>query len=192
MKKNIHVLFKDENMLSSIVTAAATNEIYDFVKVNYYVNDVEAVYDKMMQKALSIVKKKETFHQQLGVELTDRYRYFSDEKMIAYPNEYYSTYQAYTNNNLLNTSVVNGKTKVQRAAKSTTLFYNPTDYKNFDAVLNPIILKPVVQFTYNLKIIYERNSPKKAKEVDPKPEKVIENKYYIIKPDGTLQYLNIK
>ena len=192
MKKNIHVLFEDENMLSSIVTAAAKNEIYDFVKVNYYVKDVEAVYAKMMEKALSIVKKKETFHQQLGVELTDRYRSFSDAKMMAYPNEHYSTYQAYTNNNLLNTSVVNGKTKVQRATKSTTLFYNPTDYKNFDAVLNPIILKPVVQFTYSLRIVYERNNPKTPKEVKPVPEKIIENKYYIIKPDGTLQYLDIK
>jgi len=192
MKKNIHVLFEDENMLSSIVTAAATNEIYDFVKVNYYVKDVEAVYAKMMEKALAIVKKKEMFHQQLGVELTDRYRSFSDAKMMAYPNEHYSTYQAYTNNNLLNTSTVNGKTKIQRAAKSTTLFYNPTDYKNFDAVLNPIILKPVVQFTYSLKIVYERNNPKKPKEKSPTPEKIIENKYYIIKPDGTLQYLNIK
>ncbi len=192
MKKNIHVLFEDENMLSSIVTAAATNEIYDFVKVNYYVKDVEAAYDKMMQKALSIVKKKETFNQQLGVDLTDRYRSFSDAKMMAYPNEHYSTYQAYTNNNLLNTSMVNGKTKVNRAAKSTTLFYNPTDYKNFDAVLNPIILKPVVQFTYSLKIVYERNNPKKAKEVKPTPEKVIEKRYYIIKPDGNLQYLDIK
>lgn len=192
MKKNIHVLFDDENMLGKIVTAAAQNEIYDFVKVNYYVKDIEGVYDKMMEKALSIVKKKEDFHKKMGIDLTDRYRYFNDGKMMAYPNEHYSTYQAYTNNNLLNTPVFNGKTKVNRAQKSTTLFYDPTNYKAFDAVINPIILKPVVQFTYNLKVIYERHNPQVPEKPEPAKEKVIENKYYIIRPDGTLQYLDIK
>jgi uncharacterized protein YggE len=192
MKKNIHVLFNDENILSDIVTAAAKNEIYDFVKVNYYVKDVEAVYDEMMAKALKVVKKKEAFQQQLGIDLADHYRYASDAKVMVYPNEYYTTYTAYTSNNLLSPIDINTKTKINAAEKNMTLFYSPIDYKNFDAVVNPIVLKPVVQFTYNLKVVYERNRPKTPKEPDATLEKVIENRYYILKPDGTLQLLNLK
>lgn len=191
LKKNVHVLFDNEEKLSAIVTAAAKNEIYDLVKVNYYVKDVESVYAQLSKKALDIVKKKEAFHLQMGVDLSDRYRYFSENELMAYPKESYSTYQAYCNNNLFSANSVNSKTKFSQADKNTTLFYDPMDYKGFDAVINPVILKPVVQFTYHINMVYERAQPMKP-ETKPTIEKVIDNKYYIIKPDGSLQYLDIK
>ena len=38
------------------------------------------------------------------------------------------------------------------------------DYRSFDAVINPTIFKPVVQFTYNLLVNYDRNSTKVNKD----------------------------
>ena len=39
LKKNIHVRYTKSTMLDKIVTAAAQNEIYDLVKVDYSIKD---------------------------------------------------------------------------------------------------------------------------------------------------------
>lgn len=185
MKKNIHVLFKDEADLDKIVTAAAKFEIYDLVRVNYFIEDVAAAYKKMQEKALALVKEKESHYRQLGVELDTLYRSISEGKMISYPYESYSSYSAYSSNNLLNNSK---NSKVQRAKKSITMYYKPTEYTGFDAVINPVVMKPIVQFSYNLKIQYERRMPKTVK---PQAKTQVEKQFYILKPDGNLQLLDI-
>mgnify|MGYP000182770728 CR=1 FL=1 len=192
MKKNIHVRFKDERVLDKIVTAAAQNEIYDLVRVDYFVDDMEGVYDTMREKAVTIAAKKEKLHQDLGVDLSSRYRYVNDKSAVSMPYDNYFQYQAYTNNNLFSNSLIAKKGKVQLAEKAWTLYYQPIAYKDFDAVITPSVLEPVVQFTYNLKITYLRN--KENKEETPKvPEKtVIKKQYYVLKPDGSLQFLDIK
>jgi hypothetical protein len=44
---------------------------------------------------------------------------------------------------------------VQRARKSRTFFFNPLNADGFDAVINPIVIEPVVQFTLYLRVKYE-------------------------------------
>ena len=191
LKKNVHVLFEDENLLEKIVSAAAQNEIYDFVRVNYYVKNLDEIYKKMRTEAKKLIKEKEGDYRELGIELDTLYRSISENKMLIYPYSSYSTYQAYSSNNLLNTANINGKSKVVQAQKSTTQFYNPIDYSKFDVVVNPIILKPVVQFTYNLVVLYERNKPKQPNS-NIRYKTVKEKQFYLIRPDGSLQLLDVK
>jgi len=189
MKKNVHVLFKKEGELDKIVTAAAKFEIYDLVRVNYFIDNVEGAYQRMREKALKLVKEKEKFYRDLGVELDTLYRSIAEAKVIAYPYESYSSYTAYSSNNLLDNSN-SGKNKVRQARKSVTMYYKPIEYSKFDAVIEPVILKPVVQFTYNLKIRYERNKPKApAQRVKVKTK--TQKQFFIIKPDGTLQLMDV-
>ena len=58
--------------------------------------------------------------------------------------------------------------------------------KNFDFVINPVIIEPVVQLVYqlNLKIKFE-----KEKEVKQEKQEAI---YYFITPEGELKKLDIK
>ncbi len=187
LKKNIHIKFKNEKVLDRIMTAAAQNEIYDFVRLNYFVEDVEGAYKKMRAKALELIKGRETYYRQLGVELDTLYRTISEGHSLAYPYESYSSYEAYTSNNLLN-DVKAGK--VRKANKATTVYYKPMDYRAFDAVINPVIFKPVVQFSYNLHVNYERNKSK-SNPNRYKVKKQIEKQFYLIKPDGNLQLLDV-
>ena len=39
--------------------------------------------------------------------------------------------------------------------KSRTFFFNGLDADGFDAVINPVVIEPVVQFTLYLKVKYE-------------------------------------
>ena len=43
----------------------------------------------------------------------------------------------------------------QTARKSRTFFFNGLDADGFDAVINPVMIEPVVQFTLYLKVKYE-------------------------------------
>jgi hypothetical protein len=43
----------------------------------------------------------------------------------------------------------------QTARKSRTFFFNGLDADGFDAVINPVMIEPVVQFTLYLKLKYE-------------------------------------
>ncbi|MBC8343657.1 MAG: SIMPL domain-containing protein, partial [Bacteroidetes bacterium] len=58
---------------------------------------------------------------------------------------------------------------------------NPVSYTDFDIVVNPEILEPVVQFTYSVNIKY---IIKEKKEI-PK------NTYMILTPDGKIQQIQI-
>ena len=51
MKKNIHVRFKEHDRLNDLIAAAAKAEIYDLVKVDYNVTDMDAVYSQLLAKA---------------------------------------------------------------------------------------------------------------------------------------------
>jgi len=44
--------------------------------------------------------------------------------------------------------------KIDRAEKTSTLYYDRIGYEDFDAYLNPNILEPVQQFMMNLRVRY--------------------------------------
>ena len=48
-----------------------------------------------------------------------------------------------------------GRYTVHRARKGRTFFFNALTADGFDAVVNPVVLEPVVQFTLYLKLKYE-------------------------------------
>jgi hypothetical protein len=50
---------------------------------------------------------------------------------------------------------------IKKARKSRTFFFNPLDADGFDAVVNPVVIEPVVQFTLYLKVKYEVEQPSK-------------------------------
>ena len=47
------------------------------------------------------------------------------------------------------------KVVIQTARKGRTFFFNGLDGDGFDAVVNPVVVEPVVQFTLYLKVKYE-------------------------------------
>ncbi|MBI1832003.1 MAG: hypothetical protein HYR84_11195 [Planctomycetes bacterium] len=51
---------------------------------------------------------------------------------------------------------------MQGARKGRSFYYNPLTANGFDAILNPIIAEPVVQFTAHVRVKYEIE-PAKAK-----------------------------
>ena len=76
------------------------------------------------------------------------------------------------------------KKGVTAVKKQTSYYYQPLSYENYDVVVNPSILEPVVQIGMNIRLQYSPK-PKEAK-AQPVVKTEIKHKYYVVSPNGTL------
>ena len=150
VKKNIHIKYKDINIAEQLLIEAAKNEIYDIIKVDYVIKDIESVYDTLRQKAQVNMNKKVMELKKAGLKMDAQYQTVSEDISSTYPLENYSTYAAFNTSSL--SGITKGTPSVTR--KGYSLYYNKLPYNSYDIIINPEIIQPVVQFTYVLKTKY--------------------------------------
>jgi uncharacterized protein YggE len=177
MQKNLHLKFKDEGLLDKIVTAAANNEIYDFIKLEYFVENNDQKYIELRDATVKFMKLKIENFKQLGINLDTVYHIIAEKSSVVYPVDRYESYQAFTGTSL---EAMKGKTVVS-VRKPKTMFYNKLPYHKFDIVINPGIIEPAVQFTYSLTLKYV---------VKDKPKKT-EKEFILVTPEGIVKTLKI-
>lgn len=151
LKKNIHINYARSEQLAEILTAAAQQEIYDVVKVDYVVDNIEAVYDTLRATAVRIINKKTESYRKLGIKF-DRndYQLVAEDSRSLYPAERYKTYTAYNSPSLSAAK----KGAVVNAPKSQTIYYEKMANNDFDAVINPKVIEPVAQVMYSVQVRY--------------------------------------
>ncbi|QQR85853.1 MAG: SIMPL domain-containing protein [Flavobacteriales bacterium] len=147
IQKNIHIRFTDARTLDKLVTAAAKEEIYDLVKVDFFVEDQSACYDTLRMFATKLLQQKLANFEKLGLKVEESHRTGAEQNGAYFPLDRYTNYQSRVQTSL------NSRRKgqlVNDIRKSQTLFYNKVPYGNFDIVLHAEITEPPVQYTYNL------------------------------------------
>ncbi|MBK6775063.1 MAG: SIMPL domain-containing protein [Flavobacteriales bacterium] len=164
IQKNIHIRFDDARTLDKLVTAAAKEEIYDLVKVDFFVEQQSACYDTLRMFATRLLQQKLANFEKLGLKVEESHRTAAEKNGAYFPLDRYTTYKAHSQASL------NSKRKGQLTndvRKPTTLFYNKVPYSNFDIVLHAEITEPPVQYTYNLTMVCQLPEAfqKKEKEV---------------------------
>lgn len=165
LKKNISIHYKEEKMLDTLVITAARSKIFDLIKVDYIVRDTAAAQNRLMEEATRIVKQKVgRYERLLGIKLLQPAQVYAEKPSIYFPTELYDSYTAYESENVTQDYYDRQRYTIQRARKSRTFFFNPLNADNFDLVINPIVIEPVVQFTLYLKIKYEIEGLKKEGE----------------------------
>ncbi|REG91173.1 SIMPL domain-containing protein [Flavobacterium aquicola] len=177
LKKNIHIKYSDPNQLNDFISILSNHEIYDLVRVDYVSNTLESIKKEMMNKAkLLIQEKTKNYEVILGETFTNAEKRITDDFIVNLPVEMYKSYEAYNNSylNLKKTANVN------QSNKSTTLYYQPVFNKEFDFIINPTILEPVIQVQYEIKIFINRE-----KKQIPKTDK----QFILITPNGDLKNL---
>lgn len=188
LKKNLHFRFKNQDLINMLVTICSEQEIYDLVRVDYVVDNMEIKKQEIITKATNDINKKIARYKILmASDFTNMNRLVAENFDVHYPIEQYQQYQAYCSNSLSFNAV-----KVESVAKNTSSFYSPKLNKNYDFVMNSSILEPMVQIEYVLKIrMIEK--PKEKKKIEP--QKIIETKVvkdiFIVTPDAKVQKLNI-
>ena len=176
LKKNIHIKFKDPNQLNDFISILSRQEIYDLVRVDYFSSTLENIKKELMNKAKEILLvKQKNYETIVGTTFINMDKGVSDGYKVMLPVEMYKSYESF------NSSSLNLKksASVNNADKSTTLYYQPILDKEFDFVINPTILEPVIQVMYEVKLLIRRERKSTDKE------------YIVITPNGELKNLNL-
>jgi uncharacterized protein YggE len=181
LQQNIHIQFKKTQQFEKILAACAANEIYNLVKVDYFIENIREVYKKLQTSLLSLIKEEKEYYKILGFDLSEYNAIMADDKYCYFPKDFYRSYQAF---NSISFEALNKNRGVTKAKKQTSYYYQPLSYENYDIVLNPSILEPVVQVGMQIKLVYSPK-PKEQKQA-PKTEVKTEHKYYVISPDGKI------
>jgi uncharacterized protein YggE len=182
IQQNVHIRYTDHRQLGKMMSAAAKNEIYDIVKVDYFVENSEEVYHDLRKRAVEYINKEIAQFEILGLELDDTYRFATEEEKAAYPNERYVSYKAFSSQSLDGTS----KGKINNADKALTHFYQKVAYDDFEIIVNPALLEPAVQFMYSLKVKFRLKQP------EPKVEIKREKEFVWLTPNGELRTLKVE
>lgn len=154
LKKNVSIHFKEASLLDGITLAAERSQIFDLIKVDYIVKEVDLIQDRLMEEAASITKNKiSRYEKLLGIKLQPPAQVYAEKSSIHYPTQMYDSYTAYESEAIRGPD--HQKYTVRSARKSRTFFFNGLDADGFDKVINPVVTEPVVQFTLYLKTKYE-------------------------------------
>lgn len=192
LKKNIHIIFYDSNKLSEVVAQMAKAEIYDIVKVDYNLANMQSTYDTLRKAAADIIKMKEKEYPKMGLHLS--IENMADGFNVAYPLERYASYTAFNTGSSIEEINVAKKKKeqaknlivigknpivnittnkddnadtefiVKRLEKNKTIYYNKIPFNQFDLVINADFVEPRIQFFYTLKIKYTVTNQEKYLE----------------------------
>jgi len=179
LKKNLHIQFSDPSQLNELISVLSKNEIYDLVRVDYFANSLETIKKDLMNKAkIALQEKVKNYETLLGESFANSEKSINDGFQVKLPTEMYKSYEAYNSSSLALTKLAN----VNQANKSTTLYYQPVFDKEFDFVINPTILEPVIQVMYEVKLVIN----KEKKDVNKESKS-----YILITPNGEMRDLNI-
>jgi len=181
LQQNIHIQFTNTNQFEAILEACAQSEVYNLVKVDYYIESIQEVYKNLQDKLLELIEDKKAYYKVLGFDMSQYNVAIADDKYCYFPKDFYQSYQAYNSTSVEALDKSKGVTTVKKQA---SYYYQPLTYENYDVVVNPSILEPVVQIGMQIKLMF---TPKpKEKKQDPITETKIDHKYYVISPNGTI------
>jgi uncharacterized protein YggE len=151
-KKTISIRYRERSLLEKLIDAAAKASIFDLIKVDYVVKDLNAIRSRLMEEASAVIKRKEeNYALLLGLKFK-RNAIVQQSYETYYPAELYRTYTAAESGSV--DQIYQSGVRVVRERKSSTSFLEPLDKSAFDTVINPAGLEPVVQCTLYLKVRY--------------------------------------
>ena len=162
LKQNLHIKLHEATRLNELITLLANSEIYDLVRMDYYSTELETIKKELKDKVkAAFAEKQKLYETTLGESFATAEKKITDGFAQTSPSQQYKSYEAY------NSASLQGKRagNILQANKSTTQYYQPIADKDFDVVLNPIIVEPVIQLIYEMKMSINCSEKNKSKEV---------------------------
>jgi uncharacterized protein YggE len=151
LSKTIHIPYQRSGQLDLIMMAAAKGEIYDLVKVDYIVSDIQAIYDTLRTVAVDLINQKREAYEKMGFTFDQaKWAILADDVVSTYPTERYKSYSAFSSSAL----GYDKFKKVEKVKKNQSYYYDKINYNDFDLVINPTVVEPAVQFLYTLKVMF--------------------------------------
>lgn len=188
MKKNLIIKYK-KRVLDDIMSACAAQEVYDLVKVDYIINDLEGIRAKLEAKTVAAFNAKIKYYSMLsGIQLNSRPRTVNESYNLMYPTESYSSYTAFSRTQL----PYEKNRVVNNTEKNTSYYYNPVVPKNHTYIVNPEVIEPCIQVFYDLAVTIKLKDDKKEPvPVTPAVPTVPKKEIYIITHNGEIKPITL-
>ncbi len=183
MQKNVHISYTRPEILDEIVTAASKQEIYDIVKVDYFVQNQDEVYLQLRKAASDYLEKVKNQLAATGVRLDSAYVIAAENAWVAFPMNRYESYQAFSSQSI---DPGEKNANINLADKPVSRFYNAIPTNDYDIVIHPAILEPAVQFSYNMVVRYTMPERK------PVTTAVTKREFVLVTPEGEVKPLKIE
>ncbi|MGJ8683762.1 MAG: SIMPL domain-containing protein [Nonlabens sp.] len=181
LQQNLLISYRDDADFEKILSACASAEVYNLVKVDYYVKNLEAIYADLQTKLLAEVKKKKEYYTALGFDMQTYDVHMADAKYYHMPKDHYKSYVAANN---ISMDALKQKKGVTRIKKPISYYYDPIPHAGYDIVVNAAITKPVIQLGMNLTLRYVPKPKEPAAPVAPVKEP--KPKVYVVSPNGPI------
>ena len=174
MKKNVHIRFVEHDRINDIISSAAKSEIYDLVKVDYNIADMESIYSEMSKKAEEVIKKKLDVYERLGFHLTAQN--FGINRGSVYPMERYAFYSAFKSGTPKPSKTYKPGERdktvlVNYTEKDKTVYYEKVPYNQFDLVMNAETTEPTIQVYLSMSVNYTVMSKEQWDEIQEQKRK---------------------
>jgi uncharacterized protein YggE len=187
LQQNISVKYKNTGLLPSIIAAAAASEIYDIVKVDYFIDNIDLYIDSLRRGCLAEVVKREQGMRVLGFRADTLRKVMAEDFTTIYPPTRYFSYQAFSRPSLEAAHRRAGRkeqlpppeTKIE-TDKAISRFYQQVHYDYYDMVTRPVVSEPVIQISLSITVKYFLKD-------DPAPQN---NRYFMITPTGDLRHID--
>lgn len=161
LKKNFIIGFTDHALVEKMMILASEIEIYDIVKVEYIINDMEKLQNQLRTAAMEIIENKKKF------ALANSSLVLADKGLIQYenfntvfPNEAYRQYVA-AESASVQPSYYSRDRWVKEQRKSKTFYFEKLNPSSFDRIINPLSIKVPVQMTIEIAMKYYIGLPEK-------------------------------
>lgn len=152
-KKNIIVSLKNIKDLDKIIILASEYGIYDLAKVDYIVTDINKIYTQLFQTAMEVINsKKDLYVKATNIKLKTTSQIYGESFYSLFPTQ---LYKGYTPNVTTEYYRYDSYSKKKDLKKNTTYFYDHINYSSFDKIINPIVIKPAVEYVLNLHIKFK-------------------------------------
>lgn len=137
IKKNINLRFKNIDLIDVIIESCSEEKIYDIINLEYIVDDINEVYEKLMSEAMQIAEnRKNTFLQYSSKELAGEYRLVGDNFNSTFPKTQYKQYEAKESSTLSVYSKNYNEHYIRKEArKNKTFYYQGIPVSGFDKVI---------------------------------------------------------
>ena len=176
LKQNLHIKLNEAARLNELITLLANSEIYDLVRMDYYSTQLESIKAELKNKVkAAFAEKQKLYEATLGESFASAEKKITDGFYLVSPSELYNTYEASSSAPIPSKRAGN----IIQANKSVTQYYQPIANRDFDVVLNPIIVEPMIQVVYEMKMSINRPDKYKNKEV------------LLLTPAGELKKINL-
>jgi uncharacterized protein YggE len=153
LKKNVIFKFNKITDMDKMLLIAAEYKIYDIVKVDYIVNDIEGVYQELFKAASAVIEKKKALYTSAGASqiMPNATQVYGENFASFYPPQLYKSYVINESSEYYN----NYGTQKKDLRKSPTFYYDKINTYGVDKVINPYVIEPAVEFVFTLQMKYK-------------------------------------